>query len=181
MFDSLWLIKFEYPYLFIIIFIFIVCNKYCKAKVESYYMPHLDIFESSKNIQRSYSLVLKWIAIVFAVIALSSPIKELDVVQNKKDGIDMILSLDTSGSMREQGFNREKRDQNRWEVVQEIVNDFILKRGNDNIGLVVFGSAVMTASPLSYDKKAQTKIIENLNIGIVGDKTALVILRVRFH
>jgi len=174
MFDSLWVIKFEYPYLFVIILLFIVCSRYCKAKVQSYYMPHLEIFESSKNIQKTYISLLKWIAILFAVIALSSPIKELDVVQNKKDGIDMILSLDTSGSMRERGFNREDRDQNRWEVVQEIVNDFILKRGNDNIGIVVFGSAVMTASPLSYDKKAQTKIIENLDIGIVGEQTALI-------
>ncbi|MGB3751458.1 MAG: VWA domain-containing protein [Arcobacteraceae bacterium] len=174
MFNSLLLIRFEYPYFFIIILVFMLCSKYCKAKVESYYMPHLEIFESSKNIQKTYSSALKWVAIICAVIALSSPIKELDVVQNKKDGIDMILSLDTSGSMRERGFNSENRDQNRWEVVQEIVNDFIVKRGNDNIGIVVFGSSVMTASPLSYDKKAQTKIIENLNIGIVGEQTALV-------
>jgi len=174
MFDSLLLIKFEYPYFFLIIFLFIVCSKYCKAKVESYYMPHLEVLQSVKTVHKTYTSLLKWIAIVFAVIALSSPIKELNVVQNKQDGIDMILSLDTSGSMRERGFNRENRDQNRWEVVQEIVNDFILERVNDNIGIVVFGSSVMTASPLSYDKKAQTRIIENLNIGIVGEQTALV-------
>jgi len=86
----------------------------------------------------------------------------------------MIVSLDTSGSMRERGFNPSNRDQNRWQVVQEIVTDFVSKRVNDNIGIVVFGSTVMTASPLSYDKKAQERIIKSLNIGIVGDKTALI-------
>ena len=174
MLDDLLLIKFEFPYLLLLILLFIICNKYCKAKNQSYYMPHLEIFEKSKSLQGNFISVLKWITVVFAIIALSSPIKELDIIKNKKDGIDMIVSLDTSGSMREKGFNSSNVGQNRWQVVQEIVNDFISKRINDNIGIVVFGTSVMTASPLSYDKQAQTKIIESLNIGIVGDKTALV-------
>ena len=174
MLDSLFLIKFEYPYLLLLLLLFMICAKYCKAKVESYYMPHLEIFESSKNLQGAFISILKWITIIFAIIALSSPIKELDIIKNKKDGIDMIVSLDTSGSMRERGFNPSNVNQNRWQVVQEIVNDFISTRVNDNIGIVVFGTSVMTASPLSYDKKAQTKIIESLSIGIVGDKTALI-------
>lgn len=174
MFDNLQLITLEYPYILLIIFLFIICNKYCKAKVESYYMPHLDIFESSKSLKSSLIPVLKWITIISAIIALSSPIKELNVIKNQKDGIDMIVSLDTSASMQAKGFNPTNQGQNRWQVVQEIVNDFITSRVNDNIGIVVFGSSVMTASPLSYDKKAQARIIESLNIGIVGDKTALI-------
>lgn len=174
MFDSLFLIKFEYPYLLLLILPFLICSKYCKTKVESYYMPHLEIFESSKSLQSTFISILKWITIIFAIVALSSPIKELDIIKNKKDGIDMIVSLDTSGSMRERGFNPSNVNQNRWQVVQEIVNDFISKRLNDNIGIVVFGTSVMTASPLSYDKKAQVRIIDSLSIGIVGDKTALI-------
>ena len=174
MLDNLLLIKFEYPYLFLLILLFILCSKYCKSKSESYYMPHLEIFESSKSIQGTFISILKWITIIFAIVALSSPIKELDIIKNKKDGIDMIVSLDTSGSMRERGFNPSNPSQNRWQVVQEIVNDFISNRVNDNIGIVVFGTSVMTASPLSYDKKAQERIIKSLNIGIVGDKTALI-------
>ena len=174
MFDDLLLIKFEYPYLLLLILLFIITNKYFKAKTESYYMPHLEIFESSKSLQGSLIPLLKWLTIICAIIALSSPIKELNIIKNKKDGIDMIVSLDTSASMRAQGFNPMNTSQNRWQVVQEIVNDFISSRVNDNIGIVVFGTSVMTASPLSYDKKAQTKIIESLNIGIVGDKTALI-------
>jgi len=174
MLNELMSFKFEYPYLFLLIFVFVLCAKYCKAKYDSYYMPHLDILEKSEGITSSVSSLFKWLAIIFALIALSSPIKELDIIKNKKDGIDMIVSLDTSGSMRERGFNPSNRDQNRWQVVQEIVTDFVSKRVNDNIGIVVFGSTVMTASPLSYDKKAQERIIKSLNIGIVGDKTALI-------
>jgi Ca-activated chloride channel family protein len=174
MLSELLTIKFEYPYLLLVIILFLISNKYFKAKYESYYIPHLDIFEKSSGMNGGFIVILKWITIVFSIIALSSPIKELDTIKNKKDGVDMIISLDTSGSMRERGFNPASASQNRWQVVQEIVNDFVSKRVNDNIGIVVFGSSVMTASPLSYDKKAQERIIQSLKIGIVGDKTALV-------
>lgn len=167
-------ITFEYPYVLLVIFVFIICAKFCKAKVQSFYMPHLEIYSKAGAISTSTTTVLKYIAIIFAIVALASPIKELNIVNNKKDGVDMVISLDTSGSMRQIGFNEDDRDQNRWQVVQSIVQDFITKRTNDNIGLVVFGSSVMTASPLSYDKKAQNKIIQSLDIGIVGDKTALI-------
>jgi Ca-activated chloride channel family protein len=174
MLDSLLLLKLEYPFVLGLFILFLLCSKYCKVKSESYYMPHLEIFESSKDFKSSFISILKWSTIVFSIIALSSPIKELNIIKNKKDGIDMIVSLDTSGSMRERGFNPSNPNQNRWQVVQEIVNDFVSKRVNDNIGIVVFGTSVMTASPLSYDKRAQKRIIESLSIGIVGDKTALI-------
>jgi len=167
-------ITFEYPYVLLLIILFILCSKFCKAKIQAYYMPHLEIYASTKKLNNNITSILKWIAIIFAVIALASPIKELNTINTKKDGIDMIISLDTSGSMRQIGFNQSNLEQNRWQVVQDIVNDFISKRLNDNIGLVVFGTSVMTASPLSYDKKAQNKIIQSLDIGIVGDKTALI-------
>jgi Ca-activated chloride channel family protein len=137
-------------------------------------MPHLNIYEETKSINSSLLSILKWITIIFSIVALASPIKELNIINTKKDGIDMVLSLDTSGSMRQIGFNYNNPEQNRWEVVQNIVGDFISKRLNDNIGIVVFGTSVMTASPLSYDKKAQKQIIKNLNIGIVGDQTSLI-------
>jgi Ca-activated chloride channel homolog len=166
--------NFEYPYVFLVIILFILCAKYCKAKNQAFYIPHIYIYKQTESLKSSLSSILKWITIIFAIIALASPIKEHDLINVKNNGIDMILSLDTSGSMRQFGFNPSKPQQNRWEVVQDIVGDFILSRKNDNIGIVVFGNSVMTASPLSYDKKAQKKIIDNLRIGIVGDKTALI-------
>jgi len=167
-------ISFEYPYVLLLFLLFLICSKYCKPKNQSFYIPHLNIYKQVTTIYKNFHSILKWISIIFALLALASPIKEHNIINVKNDGIDMILSLDTSGSMRQTGFNQINPRQNRWQVVQDIVNDFISSRKSDNIGLVVFGTSVMTASPLSYDKKAQQKIINNLNIGIVGDKTALI-------
>ncbi len=167
-------ITFEYPFVFAFLIPFIFCSFFCKAKVSSYFVPHLKLLESSVKLGSSTVSFLKWTTIVFALTALASPVKELNIVNSRNEGIDIVLSLDTSGSMRQTGFNRENIQQNRWDVVSSIVKDFISKRVNDNIGLVVFGQSVMTASPLSYDKNAQKKVIDSLGIGIVGEKTALI-------
>jgi len=174
MFDFLFNISFEYPYIFILLVVFILCARFCKARFEAYYMPHLDIYSDIVSAKSGINTLLKWTAIIFAIIALASPIKELNVINTKKDGIDIVMALDTSGSMRQIGFNKANIEQNRWEVVKNIVKDFILKRVNDNIALVVFGSSVMTASPLSYDKNGQQKILQGLDIAVVGEKTALI-------
>ncbi len=164
---------FEYPYVLLLIIIFIICAKYCKAKASAYYMPHLNIYNQTRTINNQLITIIQWLLIIFSLIALASPVKHLQTIHQKSDGIDIVLALDTSGSMRHIGFDKDDLEKNRWQVVQEIVKDFIPKRVNDNIALVVFGTAVMTASPLSYDKQAQQEILSHLDIGVAGDKTAL--------
>jgi Ca-activated chloride channel family protein len=165
--------SFEYPYVFLAIVIFIICAKYCKAKSSSYYIPHLNIYNQTTTINNQFITLIQWLLIIFALIALASPVKHLQTIHKKSDGIDIVLALDTSRSMRHIGFDRQNIEKNRWQVVQDIVKDFIPKRVNDNIAIVVFGTAVMTASPLSYDKEAQKEILSHLDIGVAGDKTAL--------
>ncbi|MEA1913747.1 MAG: VWA domain-containing protein [Campylobacterota bacterium] len=164
---------FEYPYVLALILPFIICAKYCKAKSPSYYMPHLHIYAQTQPLNNHISNIAKWLIIICALVALASPVKHLQTIHKKSDGIDIVLALDTSGSMRHIGFDRSNVEKNRWQVVKEIVQDFIPKRVNDNIAIMVFGTAVMTASPLSYDKKAQATILSHLDIGVAGDKTAL--------
>lgn len=167
-------IKFEYPYFFLIILVFIFCAIFCKAKTPTYIIPHLNVFQ--KNRHKSFILlsILKYMIIIFSVLALASPYKLLNTKIVKKDGIDIVLSLDTSASMKGLGLNKDNRGENRFQVVKDIVKDFLPKRVNDNIGIVVFGTSVMMASPLSFDKEAQKSIIDYLEIGIIGDKTAMI-------
>ncbi len=167
-------ITLEYPFLLLLIIPFILCEFLCKQKAATYYIPHLNIFNQNKKTNTLLTTILKWIIICSTIIALSSPYEKLQTINIKKDGLDIVLSLDTSGSMRQIGFNKEDYNLNRWQVVSSIIEEFIPKRINDNIAIIVFGSSVMTASPLSFDKNAQAKIVKHLNIGVAGDKTALI-------
>ncbi len=75
--------------------------------------------------------------------------------------------------MKELGLNKNNESENRFKVVKDIVKEFLPRRTNDNIAIVVFGTSVMMATPLSFDKEAQKSIIDYLEVGIVGDKTAM--------
>ena len=171
MFDNL---TFEYPYFILFYTLFILCSIYCKEKSPTLYFVNLTMFKNSTNTLNLFLPILKHLIIIFSLIALSSPVKVLDSKLLKKDGINIILNLDTSGSMKQMGFNPNNLRQNRWEIVSLVVQDFIDKRVNDNIGVVVFGTDVLTASPLSFDKDAQKEIVKYLNIGVVGEKTAMI-------
>lgn len=174
MFDYLFSIKFEYPLFLLLILVFIFCSIFCKAKIPTYIIPHLDIFQKTRHKSMLLTTILKYIAIIGSVIALSSPYKQLDTRIIKNDGIDIVLSLDTSGSMKELGLNKENQNEDRFTVVKDIVKDFLPKRVNDNVAIVVFGTSVMMATPLSFDKEAQKSIVDYLEVGIVGDKTAMI-------
>ena len=91
----------------------------------------------------------------------------------KNNGINILLNLDASGSMKEQDLDNNY-SKNRFEVVKEIVKEFMSKRVADNIGVVLFGDSVLIASPLSFDKEAQKQIIDYLDVEMAGQKTALI-------
>lgn len=167
-------ITFEYPYFLILLMPFMLCSFFCKEKSPSFLFVHLNMFSKVNSKSKILLNTLKFFIYTFAIIALASPIKIINEKPIKKDGIDIVLSLDSSGSMKEMGLDENNLYENRWDVVKSIVNDFIDKRENDNIGLVIFGTNVMTASPLSFDKNAQKEILKYLEIGMVGEKTALI-------
>jgi len=97
-----------------------------------------------------------------------------NIVINKNNGYDIALILDTSGSMKEVGFDKENQNFDKFTAVQRIVAQFIDKRKNDNLALIVFGEFSFIASPLTYDKDILKDILIRLFIGIAGEKTAII-------
>ena len=167
-------ISFEYPYVFLLILVFIFCAVYCKAKSASYLIPHLNIFRQSNQKASILINTIKYLIALLAIISLASPIKKLDTQLIKNDGINIMLNLDASGSMKHRDLDKNDQSKNRFDVVKNIVKDFIEKRKADNIGLVVFGDYVMMASPLSFDKSTQSEILSYLEVEMAGQKTALI-------
>ena len=170
MFDGLF---FEYPLFGLVILIFIVCGKFCPMKTPSIYFPHTSDFLKQTISASKTLLVLKYLAITMMVIALMSPVKDEPYEIEQKNGYELALILDASESMNAQGFDRDNPYLNRFDVVKSIVGDFIDKRKNDNIGLVVFGRYSFIASPLTYDENILKRIVSQLQIGMAGKYTAL--------
>jgi Ca-activated chloride channel family protein len=108
------------------------------------------------------------------VLALAAPFSYSSEANFQKKGRDLVLVLDTSGSMNERGFNDEDKSQSKYDISVDLAKDFITKRYDDNVGLVVFGSFAFTASPLTYDLKALNEMFELMSdVGIAGTSTAI--------
>ncbi|WP_418641160.1 vWA domain-containing protein [Sulfurimonas sp. ST-27] len=170
MFDGIY---FEFPKLLFVIFFFIACETLCKMKLPSIYFPHASQFMKSNVSASKLLFFLKWLTIVMMILALMSPVKDEPYELKPKHGHEIALILDASGSMKERGFDPLNPAASRFDVVKSIVRDFINKRENDNMGLVVFGSYSFIASPLTYDKHILSRIVAQLEVGMAGKYTAL--------
>lgn len=170
MFDGIY---FEFPIFGLLIFLFIVCEIVCKMKLPSIYFPHAAQFMKSNISSSKLLFVLKFLGIVMLILAFMSPVKDEPYELEPKKGHELALIMDASQSMGTRGFDENNLQKSRFDVVKDIVSDFIEKRGNDNIGLVVFGAYSFIASPLTYDENILSRIVSQLQIGMAGKYTAL--------
>jgi Ca-activated chloride channel family protein len=111
--------------------------------------------------------------VALLVSAFASPISYDQKSSNKRKGRDLVLVLDTSGSMNESGFDNEYPDKKKFEILKEILREFIAKRFDDNIGVTIFGSYAYTGVPLTYDMNSITFLLDFFDVGIAGDSTAI--------
>lgn len=165
--------SFEYPLLLTLILVFIVCAKFCKERSRAIFFPHIQTLMASNSSSSSLLSILKWVAISAAVIALASPVITKSFTNSKKEGRDIVLIIDSSDSMRQRGFDPNDIMRSKFDVVKEVVGDFIETRKNDRIGMVTFADIAFIASPLTFEKKFLTDITKMQQMGIAGKRTAI--------
>ena len=165
---------FHYPFALLLIPLFLLLNHFKSSKQDAYYFPHVPLFTQAKTSSTRLESILKHLMILFAIVALADPVVYAPQKSMKKNAIDIMLALDTSGSMSMYGFDAKAYKKTRLEVVKEVVSSFIEKRPDDRIGLVAFGTHSSIVSPLSFDKTPQMQLVKGLKIGVLGKSTALV-------
>lgn len=70
-------------------------------------------------------------------------------------------------------FRIDDKPVDRLRIVKNVVSDFVKKRGNDRLGLVVFGEEAFIQCPLTLDHGILTSFLKKLEIGMAGDGTAI--------
>jgi len=152
--------SFEYPLFLLIPLIYLILKYFFSAEDDRIIFPNSSIFSKSKN---RFSL-LEFLIILLLSITLASPVKSQIVTDAYKKGHNIVIDLDTSGSMAE--FNK-------IDAAKAVSLDFAKKRKNDALGLVVFGNIAYIASPLTFDKKTFENILKRIYVAIAGGKTAI--------
>lgn len=117
--------------------------------------------------------LLRSLALCLFVIALAGPRLISEETIRKTEGIDIVLTVDTSTSMSAEDFVINNERINRLEVVKRVVGDFIDQRKSDRIGLVAFAAQAWTVTPLTTDYAWLQTNLERINFGIIKDGTSI--------
>ncbi|MBM3452443.1 MAG: VWA domain-containing protein [Bacteroidetes bacterium] len=123
------------------------------------------------KILRQVILFLQAASFLFIIVALAKPFRWDDFNNSEneyKNGIDIILAMDVSGSMMATDFIP-----NRLEVAKKVAKSFINDRKGDRIGLVAYSEEAYTACPATLDYEVLKKQIDEISPNLMGKKTAI--------
>ncbi len=125
--------------------------------------------------------VLRFITASLLVFAAAGPGKGVTRNEVKNYGVDIMIALDVSGSMRETDLTPD-----RLSVAKDVVRQFALSRKTDRVGMVIFAGDAYLQSPLTDDMGILTDIAGEVEFGSVqidgtaiGDAIALSSARLR--
>ena len=138
----------------------------------------LRLVEGLTNVRRSraggFLAALRWLALAVLILALAQPRLAKSTTQVKASGIDIVCCLDLSGSMVSEDFVVDGQRVNRFNMARSVIKDFISRRPDDRIGLVVFAKQAFIASPLTLDHDYLEDNLDRLQIGTIdSDATAI--------
>ncbi len=115
-------------------------------------------------------LVLIWL---LCVGAAAKPQRVGEPISLPTSGRDLLLAVDISGSMETPDMVLQGRNLERLDVVKFVVSEFVERRVNDRLGLVLFGSQAYLQAPLTFDRTTVGKLLREAQIGFAGQQTAI--------
>ncbi|WP_400766223.1 VWA domain-containing protein [Methylosinus sporium] len=128
---------------------------------------------ASGGLRFSWRVIVSALAWIGIVLALAGPRVAGAVAALPATGRDIMLALDLSGSMTKTDFEIDGVAASRLAVLKHFGAELIRRRAGDRIGLVVFAETAFAAAPLSFDLRAVSATLEEMEIGLVGRSTAI--------
>ena len=113
--------------------------------------------------------LLRLLALTCLIIALARP-RNVAVSKKTKTnrGIDIVMAIDVSASMLAKDLQP-----NRLEALKRVATDFVNRRPNDRIGIVVYAGESFTQTPITSDKSIIKRTISEIKWGQLEDGTAI--------
>lgn len=113
--------------------------------------------------------LLRLLALAAIIVALARP-RNVSVSKKTKSnrGIDIVMAIDVSASM----LARDLKP-NRLEALKKVAINFVDRRPNDRIGIVVYAGESFTQTPITSDKSIVKRTISELKWGQLEGGTAI--------
>jgi Ca-activated chloride channel homolog len=117
---------------------------------------------------RKWLPLIHVLAALLIVIAIARPQGDYSQEKSFTKGIDIVMAIDVSTSMLETDFKP-----NRYEAAKLVASEFVSKRPNDRIGVVIFAGESLTLCPPTIDHAIVQKQIKSIQSGLLDDGTAI--------
>jgi len=170
--------QFQDPWLFLLLAIIpLIIYRVLKNRPATLHYSSLDTLKTlhhkGLDFLAATPLILRCLAIALLVTALARPQEGRKSTEILSAGVDILLAIDTSGSMQAMDFEKNNQPVDRLTVVKDVVSEFIDSREFDRMGMVVFGNEAFTQCPLTLDHDILHSFLKKLQIGVAGDSTAI--------
>ena len=116
-----------------------------------------------------FGALLRAACLTLLVFALARPQTGTGEDKTTQQVLDIVVSLDVSGSMATLDFQPD----NRLVAAKQEAKRFIEARSTDRIGLVIFAGQSFTQCPLTTDHKAILALLDQIQLGTLEDGTAI--------
>ena len=112
---------------------------------------------------------LRTAALALIVVALARPRIPGEVRETKMHGRNVMLALDISSSMKAHDLGEASR----IDLAKRVLGQFVSRRPNDFLGLVIFAGRAFTQAPLTTDDAVVLDLLRRADIGLLPDGTAI--------
>ena len=123
------------------------------------------VSRSRRSLPGRFLIGLRILALAALITALARPQMGKMNDTTDADGIDIVVTLDLSGSMRALDLSTQKTIVTRLDAAKKVVRAFIEKRPYDRIGLVAFAADAYVVSPLTLNHDWLKKNLDRLELG----------------
>ncbi len=123
---------------------------------------------SSRIWFRHILFVLRLLVVGLLIFVMARPQSSNRWEQVTAEGIDIVMCMDVSGSMRAMDFKP-----NRLEASKNVGIEFVNARQDDRFGLVVFAGESFTQCPMTTDRAVVINFLKEIDFGVIEDGTAI--------
>jgi Ca-activated chloride channel family protein len=118
---------------------------------------------------RDWPGILRAAALTLAIVALARPQSIVSDATDERSGIDIMIALDLSGSMRAADLKPT-----RLAAAKTVVQELIERRADDRIGAVVFAGDAFLLSPPTFDHVRLAQMVGRMDLRTISrDGTAI--------
>lgn len=136
-------------------------------------LKHLSGRASMGSIRQPGALALLATIWLLTLCAAAGPKWIGDPVRLPTSGRDLLLAVDLSGSMETADMILNGEQVNRLVAIKAVVGDFVRRRQNDRLGLILFGTQAYLQAPLTFDRNTVYTLLQEARLGFAGEKTAI--------